>query len=66
MNAELRFLDGKTESLANVGSIDIRDGAVIARRWFRVIAIAPTGVLRCVKLVRGKKVTQHDFGRAAL
>ncbi len=66
MDAEVRFTDGETRSFLNVRSIDVRDGAVIVRRWVRVVAILPMDTIRWATLVRRRKVSQDDFGKAAL
>jgi hypothetical protein len=66
MDAEVRFTDGETRSFSDVGSIGVRDGAVVIRRWFRVVAILPTDTVRWARLVRRRKVSQDDFGKAAL
>jgi hypothetical protein len=66
MDAEVRFLDGETRSFARVRSMEIRDGAVILRRWFRTVAIIPTGVVRWTRLTGHRKVSQRDFGKAVL
>ncbi len=66
MNAELRFTDGETRSFVNVGGIDVRGDTVVVRRWFRSIAIVPINTLRWARLVGGRKISQRDFGTAAL
>ncbi len=66
MDAEVRFLDGETRSFARVHNITVRDGAVIVRRWFRSVAIIPTGVIRWTRLTGRRKVSQRDFGKAVI
>jgi hypothetical protein len=66
MDAEVRFTDGETRSFSNVRSMDVRDGAVVVRRWFRVAAILPMDTVRWARLARRRKVSQDDFGKAAL
>jgi|WetSurMetagenome_2_1015567.scaffolds.fasta_scaffold1989445_1 hypothetical protein len=66
MDAEVRFTDGQTRSFLNAGSIDVRGGTIVVRRWFRVIAIVPLNTIRWARLVRRRTVSQSDFGKAAL
>ncbi len=66
MDAEVRFLDGETRSFLNVGSMGLRGDAVVVRRWFRTVAIMPLPMIRWARLVRRRKVSQRDFGKAAL
>jgi hypothetical protein len=66
MDAEVRFVDGRTRSFPGAGIIDIRGGAIVIRRWFRIVAILPMDTIQWVRLVRRRRVTQDDFGKAAL
>lgn len=66
MDAEVRFTDGQTRFFSNVRTIDVRDGAIVVRRWFRVVAIVPVDVIRWARLVRHRKISQGDFGKAVL
>jgi hypothetical protein len=66
MDAEVRFLDGETRSFSRVGSLAVRDDAVIVRRWFRIVAIVPLPMIRWARVTGRRKVSQHDFGKAAL
>ena len=66
MDAQVRFIDGETRSFSSVTGIVIREGALVIRRWFRTIAIIPMDTIRWARLVHRRKVSQHDFGKAAL
>lgn len=66
MDAEVRFLDGETRSFPHVGRMEVRDDAVVFRRWFRIVAIIPVDMIRWARLVCRRKVSQRDFGKAAL
>ncbi|MBN2224983.1 MAG: hypothetical protein JW765_09940 [Deltaproteobacteria bacterium] len=66
MDAEVRFLDGETRSFPGVGSMEVRDDAIVLRRWFRAVAIIPVDMIRWARLARRRKVSQRDFGKAAL
>ncbi len=66
MDAEVRFVDGETRSFPSVTGIAVRGGALVVRRWFRSVAIVPMDAIRWARLVHRRKVSQHDFGKAAL
>ena len=66
MDAEVRFVDGQTRSFSGARRIDVRDGAIVIRRWFRIVAILPPESVRWVRLVGRRTVSQRDFGKAAL
>lgn len=66
MDAEVQFTDGRTRSFPGARTIDARDGTVIVRGWFRIVAIVPIDTVRWARLVRRRKIVQDDFGKAVL
>jgi hypothetical protein len=66
MDAEVRFIDGETRSFGRATGIVARPGAVVIKRWWRTMAVIPMGSVRWARLVGRRKVSQRDFGTAAL
>lgn len=66
MDAHVRFVDGETRSFPSVTGIVVREGALVFKRWFRTTAVVPMDTIRWARLVDRRKISQRDFGKAAL